>query len=55
MEKFKEFLSQCKRVFYVSRKPTLKEIKQISKISALGLIIIGGIGFLITILFVLAF
>ncbi|MEM4703153.1 MAG: protein translocase SEC61 complex subunit gamma [Candidatus Pacearchaeota archaeon] len=53
--KIKEFLQQCGRVLRIARKPTAEEIKQVSKISALGLLIIGMIGFIITILFVVAF
>ena len=55
MGKLKEFFQQCGRVFRISRKPTMEEIKQVSKISALGLLVIGMIGFLITIAFVIIF
>ncbi|UCD21164.1 MAG: protein translocase SEC61 complex subunit gamma [archaeon] len=55
MGKFKQFFQQCGRVFRVSRKPTGEEIKQVSKISALGILIIGMIGFIITMVFTLMF
>lgn len=48
----KEFWNKCVRVLRVARKPTGDEVKQISKISALGLLIIGLIGFVIALLFV---
>ncbi len=47
----KQFVAKCTRVFKVARKPTKQELKQVSKISALGLLIIGLLGFAISILF----
>jgi len=41
------FFSQSKRVWHVLRKPTVEEFKTISKISALGLLAIGAVGFII--------
>jgi protein transport protein SEC61 subunit gamma-like protein len=46
--KFKRFLVQSKRVLYVTKKPTSFEFKTIVKVSGLGIIIIGLIGFIIT-------
>jgi len=48
----KSFGSKCARVLRVARKPTGSEIKQISKVSALGLLIIGLIGFVISLIFI---
>ena len=45
--KLKSFLIQSKRVWHILRKPTNEEFKSISKISALGLLAIGALGFLI--------
>ncbi|MBS3091524.1 protein translocase SEC61 complex subunit gamma [Candidatus Pacearchaeota archaeon] len=41
------FLVQCKRVWQVLRKPTNEEFKTIAKISAIGVLIIGAVGFII--------
>jgi protein transport protein SEC61 subunit gamma-like protein len=43
----KSFLLQCKRVWLILRKPDGSEFKAVSKISALGLLVIGAIGFLV--------
>ena len=43
----KKFLSQCVRVIKVTRKPSMLEFKTIVKVSALGMVIIGVVGFLI--------
>jgi len=47
MEKLKSFFSQCRRVWTVLRKPSKQEFRTISKISALGILAIGLVGFLI--------
>jgi protein transport protein SEC61 subunit gamma-like protein len=47
LTKFKSFLLQCKRVWHVLRKPTMEEFKAIVKVSALGILAIGAIGFII--------
>jgi len=47
----KEFLQRCGIVFKISRKPTTEEVKQVSKVSALGILIIGMIGFIISMAF----
>lgn len=41
------FISQSKRVWHVLRKPTAEEFKIISKVSALGLLAMGAVGFII--------
>jgi len=46
--KLKSFLIQCGRVWHVLRKPTMEEFKTIAKISALGILAIGAIGFIIS-------
>lgn len=45
--RFKSFVGECRRVLIVTKKPTTIEFKTIVKASALGMIIIGLIGFLI--------
>lgn len=48
--RFKSFLGECTRVLRVTRKPNKLEFKTIVKVSGLGMIIIGLIGFIITML-----
>ncbi len=48
--RFKSFLSECVRVLRVTRKPNKLEFKTIVKVSGLGMILIGLIGFVITML-----
>lgn len=45
--KLKSFILQSHRVWKVLKKPTMEEFKGIAKIAALGVLIIGVIGFLI--------
>lgn len=45
--KLKSFFVQCQRVWHVLRKPTGEEFKTIAKVSALGILAIGFIGFFI--------
>lgn len=44
--KLKRFAIECKRVITVTKKPTGFEFKTIVKVSGLGILIIGFIGFL---------
>lgn len=44
----KEFWNECKRVLQITKKPTKDEFKAIIKASGLGILIIGLIGFLLT-------
>ena len=46
----KSFFVKCVRVWHVMKKPTRKEFETISKVSAVGILILGAIGFLISIL-----
>ncbi len=45
--RFKEFVTECRRVLMVTKKPTNLEFKQIVKVSGLGILLIGLIGFLV--------
>jgi len=45
----KSFLLKCKRVWTVMKKPSRKEFEQVAKVSALGIVVIGAIGFLISV------
>jgi protein transport protein SEC61 subunit gamma-like protein len=42
-----DFVKECGRVLKVTKKPTMKDYKTIVKISALGIAIIGLLGFFI--------
>ena len=46
-ESFNKFIKDAKRVLKVSRKPDFPEYKDLAKISAIGVVIIGGIGYII--------
>lgn len=46
----KSFTKQAIRVLKVVKKPTKEEVKTISKVTALGMLVIGLLGFLIQIL-----
>jgi len=45
--KFKHFVKECVRVVKVTKKPDADEFKTIVKISALGMAVIGLIGFIV--------
>ena len=47
--KLRTFLRECKRVWTVTKKPTKIEFKTIVKVTALGSLLIGLIGFVIVI------
>ena len=51
--KLKRFIGKSIRVLKVARKPTSYEVKQISKVSALGISVIGVVGFIIGLFFLL--
>lgn len=48
--KVKEFMSESARVLRVTKKPGKEEFKAIVKVSGIGILIIGFIGFVIFIL-----
>lgn len=43
----RRFLSNCKRVLRIARKPEKDEYLQVAKITGLGIALIGFIGFLV--------
>ncbi len=43
----RKFLSNCKRVLRIARKPDKNEYLQVAKITGIGIMLIGFIGFLI--------
>lgn len=46
--KLKSFVIQSKRVWTVLRKPTALEFKTVSKVSAIGILVLGALGFFIS-------
>jgi len=50
MTRLKSFILECKRVLKITRKPSKVEFKTIVKASALGMAVVGMIGFVISIL-----
>ena len=48
IEKIKSFALQCKRVWQILRRPTGEEFKTVAKISAIGILVIGAVGFIIS-------
>ncbi len=48
--RLKSFISQCTRVWYLLKKPGKEEFITIAKVSAIGLGIVGGMGFLIAVI-----
>jgi protein transport protein SEC61 subunit gamma-like protein len=47
--KLRTFGKECRRVLQVTKKPSMEEFKAIVKITGLGMLVIGAIGFVITI------
>jgi protein transport protein SEC61 subunit gamma-like protein len=45
--RIKNYVIECRRVLKVTKKPTNTEFKTIVKVSGLGMIIVGLLGFLI--------
>ncbi len=46
--RFRGFIRECSRVLKVTKKPTTEEFKTIVKVTGLGILAIGFIGFLIS-------
>jgi protein transport protein SEC61 subunit gamma and related proteins len=44
---FMAFVKECLRVFRITKKPSNEEFKTIVKVSGIGILVIGLIGFLI--------
>jgi protein transport protein SEC61 subunit gamma-like protein len=47
MNNFKDFLASSRRILNISKKPTSKEFWFMAKIIALGIVVIGIIGYLV--------
>ena len=50
MEDLKAFITKSKRVWLVLKKPSRKEFEMVAKVSAIGILILGVLGFLVSIL-----
>ena len=46
--KFKEFIKECVRVIKVTKKPNMQEFKTVFIVTGIGILVIGFIGFLAT-------
>ncbi len=46
-----DLIKRCVRIFYISRKPTDDEFKEVAKVTAIGMVVIGVIGMIISSLF----
>ena len=51
----KQFYAECVRVFKILRKPTRPEFSRIVKITGAGILLIGLIGFVVMITYMLFF
>ena len=49
-ERIDKFVKDSKRVLKVSRKPDAQEYRELAKVSAIGVVIIGVMGFVIVLL-----
>ncbi len=47
IQKLKSFLVECKRVWQVTRKPNRDEFNIIMKVTGIGMLLIGLVGFII--------
>jgi protein transport protein SEC61 subunit gamma-like protein len=48
--RIKEFAIECRRVLKITKKPTNEEFKTIVKVSSIGMLLIGFIGFLVVLI-----
>ena len=53
--KLKSFVLECLRVLKITKKPTALEFKTIVKVSGLGILIIGLVGFVVQMIKLLFF
>ena len=48
--RFRRFVSECRRVLKVTRKPNWPEYTSLAKVTGLGILVIGTLGFLLTLI-----
>ncbi|AFZ70280.1 protein translocase SEC61 complex gamma subunit, archaeal and eukaryotic [Caldisphaera lagunensis DSM 15908] len=53
LEKIKEYLSAWKRIILLSRRPDEEEFNLLTRLSLLGFVIVGAIGYIIHLIYVL--
>ena len=46
-----DLIKRCIRIFYISRKPTDEEFKEVATVTAIGMVVIGVIGLVLSLLF----
>jgi len=46
-----ELIKRCIRIIHISRKPTAEEYEKVAKVTALGMVVIGVIGIISSIIF----
>jgi len=51
--KIVSFIESSQRILTVSKKPDLNEFKAMAKVTGLGIIVIGAVGYVVTLLFAL--
>ena len=44
-------LKRCRRILHISRKPTGAEYNKVARVTALGMLIFGLVGFIISVVF----
>jgi protein transport protein SEC61 subunit gamma and related proteins len=47
LTKLKSFFLECKRILIITRKPDSNEFKSVTKVTGLGMLVIGAIGFIV--------
>jgi len=52
--RLKSFAIESKRVLLVTKKPTKEEFMVVVKVTGIGTLIIGGIGFIVQVIYLLA-
>lgn len=50
LENIKPFVQKCVRVWHILRKPGMNEYKTVAKVSAVGILLIGLIGFIVSVI-----
>lgn len=51
MQRFRNYITECVRVMRITKKPTNEEFKAVIKVSSLGILLIGAIGFVIQLIY----
>ena len=54
-DRVRSFLAECRRVLLITRKPTKQEFKELVKITGIGILLIGFVGFAVSFIYTLVF